>query len=299
MLSLLAKLGLDVSGFTRGLDAAKGAAGKAGDEIAKSYGGKLKGALFGVGSALAAGAFVTAEFDKVRRAADQADLAGKSIRETLALQEVTERVGDTASLAADDLARLVAEASARLPEENALQQMALQAREVSSAVSGLEKTILGALAAAVKFGRASLDFRDAAKDAVSTFFTAPLGGKDGANGFAGIREAWDKAGAAFRNRRALIEEQNKAEAANPPFRLPAAIKPEVPDVAGRVQAVPSNRGSVLPKSSIPEAGSLASVGLFAGGPGAGLYREARQQTELQRQTVAALKDVRRAIIEEL
>ena len=298
MLSLLAKLGLDVSGFTRGLDAAKGAAGKAGDESAKSYGGKLKGALFGVGSALAAGAFVTAEFDKIRRAADQADLAGKSIRETLALQEVTERVGDTASLAADDLARLVAEASARLPEENALQQMALQAREVSSAVSGLERTFLGALAAAVKFGRASLDFRDAAKDAVSTFFTAPLGGKDGANGFAGIREAWDKAGMAFRNRQALIAEQNKAEAANPPGKLPRAIPPTVPekpDAAAKTVPKPS-LFTADPRIATP---GLASVGLFFGGAGSHLLRQAQRQHDVAQRQLEEMARIRRAILEEL
>lgn len=93
MLSLIAKIGANVSGFMRGMDEIKGAAKKTGDQIASNFGNNLKNSLFGGLTIGAAAAFGKSLLDNAGRINDLAEQYGLAAGEVQSLSAAAELSG--------------------------------------------------------------------------------------------------------------------------------------------------------------------------------------------------------------
>lgn len=360
MLSLLAKLGLDVSPFTRGLDAAKGAAKRAGDDIASTFGSGLKETIFGAVSGAAIAGFGQQLLAEAGRLNDLSEQFGLTVAETQSLVAATaesglefeklgavlDRLGGARKDAAkgnDDLIATFGRFGVTLRDlQNpgktnldllrqigaALQSITVtpETREALSEIVGdkgkrllefirnineikpLSLVTPEQVGVLDKFGeRLEIITRQLKEIAAARLAEAITAGDKAGEGmqpgfargakgvlaFFGTLLGETRGNEDLRTQPLTAEDVSKAREA-----LTTGDDLFSPD--GKTKSSSSGRAvRTLSAASAVQAGNLAQVGLFAGGPGAGLYREARQQTELQRQTVAAIKDVRRAIIEEL
>jgi hypothetical protein len=297
MLSLLAKLGLDISPFTRGLSGAKDAVAKAGADLSKTTGqqtGELLKSWIGLGAVIG---FAARQFDKVGEARDKAALSGSSASDELARAAVLERVGDAASVSADEFERLVKVAKQGLPSDNALAELAESAALVKANLSGLESALVRLLGAGLKGVRGAGTLLVALKEGAQAFINVPLSDEEeNANSFSVARGRFQNARRSFANRLKLDEALFAAEAEQRRITPGTGVVPEKDVKKTKEPKAVSLLGATDPR---PSAGGLASAGLFFGGAGNPLLREATRQTDLAKQSVAELKRVRDAIVNEL
>jgi hypothetical protein len=296
MLSLLAKLGLDIGPFQRGLDGAKNAAAKTSADIGKTSGQELGNLLKSwIGVAAIAG-FATKEFQQLASARDKAALAGITPSRQLAEDAVLKRIGDRAAVGSAEFERLVGLAQQRLPADNIINDISNAAALMKQNLGDGETAMTKFLAGSVRFLRATGSLVVASKEAVQAFAISPLTpapGEKGARGFKGIGEAFGNAANAFGNRLRLdtglfaaADEANKLlpTPPKPPEKKPSA------SVSGRTPLVVDPRIAQ---------GGLASAGLFFGGAGNPLLREAKRQGDIAQRSLEELSRIQRAIREEL
>lgn len=361
MLSLLAKLGLDVSPFTRGLDAAKGAARKAGDQIASSFGSELKSSLFGGAAVGTFAAFGRQLIDEAGRINDLAEQYGLAVSEVQALNAAAEDSGlqfEKIGGAIDRLGSARKDAATKneaLREEFAkfgvtladLQNPAKTnldlLKQIGGALQGIEITpatrealgdLLGEkgqrllefikginevkplslvtpdqISLLDKFGDrlagvarslkeiAAAKLADAVAKADSATAGMDVGFKRGAKGVS-VFLATLFGGSVVNDG----EQRTEPLTAQDVAKARAALKPGedlFPPEPKSKSAAGNSVAKALSAASAVQAGGLASSGLFFGGAGSGLYREARQQTEYQRQTVAEIRRLQSVFREEL
>lgn len=296
MLSLLAKLGLDISLFRRGLDGAKASAAEASKTIGQSLGSELKKYL----GAAAAFGFVARQFDRIGEAANRAALNSSSIGEELAKSAVLARIGDSSAVAADELQRLVDLERANLPSEGTLKTIADDALLVKANLTEAENALVSLMATTLRAGSTFSKAFAANNDAMREFVVTLNESKKG-EVIGNLRRAFDNSGKAFRNRfmteveaeRAIVEQRKPVPAPKPVAPADAAAKP------GPRVVPPKDAQLFLRGDQRPEVGALASAGLFFGGTGNPLIREVKTQTDIARQSLVELQRVRNAIREEL
>jgi hypothetical protein len=299
MLSLLAKLGLDISPFTRGLNAAQNAAAKTSADIGRTSGQELGNLLKSwIGVAAIAG-FATKEFQQLAEARDKAALAGITPSRQLAEDAVLKRIGDRAAVGSAEFERLVGLAQQRLPADNIINDISNAAALMKQNLGDGETAMTKFMAGSVRFLRATGSLVVASKEAVQSFVISPLTpapGEKGARGFKGIAEAFGNAANAFGNRLRL--DTGLFAAADDANTFTPAPKTPIPPEANTKNVVGGNGREVVTDPRIA-AGGLASAGLFFGGAGNPLLREAKSQTGILERSERELRGIRNAIREEL
>lgn len=364
-LNLLAKLGLDISPFTRGLNAAESAGKRTANVFARSIGPSIKEGLFG---ALSAGAFVGGAkqiIDYAGRVNDLSEQFGIAREEIQTLASAAEDSGlefERLGGALDKIGqsrRDAAEGNAKLREEFAKFGISLaDLNDPARSNLDLLKQIGGALAtmtptAAIResFGELAgekgqrllelvktlkelkpvsilsdseiktLDeFGDRANSIFRSFKT--LGGRALSDAISFGDEVGKANGGGLKGGlmgalgflTTLAQAPINAVTGQGAFGPEGATEPLTPEeiaaAKANVNAPPlfnetAKTGKTSSATKLPAfdpriaAGGLASAGLFFGGAGNPLLREATRQTDLAKQSVAELKRVRDAIVNEL
>ena len=364
MLSLIANLGANVSGFMRAMDQIRGAAKTTGDQIASKFGSDLKSTIFGgvtIGGALRFVSSVTAlakeakklaseygiSTDEAQQLAVASERTGGSVEEVAAAMNKVAAMrakvvaGDEKSLALTkalgletavvtdgnrsnlDVLRQIAEAAERQGGSYAAQSVAMQlvgekAQAVfatMAALKNLGEIQLISAGDVDELVKAEATLQDMNRQLLVAsaprlgFWARVLGRGDKLEReqpdqwfnltralFAEIVDAGPTSSAAL-NAEEILKARQRMAGKNLPTLESLGISPAVE--SGKVQSVPLNRGAGLTAGSIPEAGGLASAGLFFGGAGSMLYRETKTQTEIQRQSLHELRRLQAVIREEL
>jgi hypothetical protein len=145
----MAYLGLNTSGFQRGLATAVDGARKAGDtigkEVSKDFTKSLKRTI-GAG-ALVGG--ILAEFRSAERISNMAQAAGMTAQEFAALEIITDRFGDTSKFTAQELQEMTKALidAGQVNSEDVFQTMAQSANLAESAVRALKVEFFSLIAA--------------------------------------------------------------------------------------------------------------------------------------------------------
>jgi hypothetical protein len=365
MLSLLAKLGLDISPFTRGLNAAQNAGKRTADVFARDIGPSIKEGLFG---ALSVGAFAGGAkqlLDYAGRVNDLSEQFGLARQEIQTLAGAAEDSGiefERLGGALDKIGqsrRDAAQGNAKLREEFAkfgisladLNDPAKTNLELLKAIGVALATMTPTAAIRESFGELVGEKGQRLLELVKTLKELKpvsilsdeeigivdkigeqmgttlrelkiLGTRALADVFREGEQVSKAAGGGLKggllgllSLTSLVTAPFKAALGSGSFDVTGATAPLSPEeiAAARenINAPPlfnetaDKKNTAASAGKLPifdtriAAGGLASAGLFFGGAGNPLLREATRQTDLAKQSVAELKRVRDAIVNEL
>jgi hypothetical protein len=364
-LNLLAKLGLDISPFTRGLNAAESAGKRTANVFARDIGPGLKNSILGgltTGMILGAGKQVLDYAGKINDLSEQYGINKTEIQGLMAatadsglefekLGAALDKVGQARRDAAQGNAKLRDEFSRFGVTLADLNDPAKTNLDLLKQIGGTLSTMTPTAAIRESFGelvgekgqrlielvKALQDIKpvsllsddevktlDSLGDTVGSFFREikVLGGRAIADMSNMAASEFEREGGGFKGARyglyaalgSIVTAPFRAAAGADVFGVEGKTDPltaaEVAAAKADMTAPPlfnetAKTGKTTSAGKLPTfdpriaAGGLASAGLFFGGAGNPLLREVKQQTDLAKQSVAELKRVRDAIINEL